>query len=174
MQQSFFPLPPFSRTIIVSLILFNYIWTLFHFLIFPGKFYDIGDQRGYGEDHCQFVDSYLDGKTGQHLQPDRLPTKNGMLWRWAQIHFVYVPNFSSKHLIQRRCILQLHFSHTSPSNQKFQGQPLPGFVFSVGRERALETYCLLVFCFIYKYTSGEHQWRQKILQHAPDCNLCGS
>ncbi|XP_033002537.1 target of Nesh-SH3 isoform X20 [Lacerta agilis] len=42
-----------------------------------GKFYDIGDQRGHGEDHCQFVDSYLDGKTGQHVQSDQLPTKDG-------------------------------------------------------------------------------------------------
>ncbi|CAI5772942.1 target of Nesh-SH3 isoform X12 [Podarcis lilfordi] len=42
-----------------------------------GKFYDIGDQRGHGEDHCQFVDSYLDGKTGPHVQSDQLPTKDG-------------------------------------------------------------------------------------------------
>ncbi|XP_053242182.1 target of Nesh-SH3 isoform X11 [Podarcis raffonei] len=42
-----------------------------------GKFYDIGDQRGHGEDHCQFVDSYLDGKTGPHVQSDQLPTKEG-------------------------------------------------------------------------------------------------
>ncbi|XP_037233836.1 target of Nesh-SH3 [Falco rusticolus] len=39
-----------------------------------GKFYNIGDQRGHGEDHCQFVDSFLDGRTGQ--QEDQ-PVKDG-------------------------------------------------------------------------------------------------
>ncbi|XP_021094560.1 target of Nesh-SH3 isoform X36 [Heterocephalus glaber] len=42
-----------------------------------GKFYNIGDQRGHGEDHCQFVDSFLDGRTGHHLSSDQLPTKEG-------------------------------------------------------------------------------------------------
>ncbi|KAJ6662684.1 hypothetical protein lerEdw1_011324 [Lerista edwardsae] len=42
-----------------------------------GKFYNIGDQRGHGEDHCQFVDSYLDGRTGQQLRSDQLPTIDG-------------------------------------------------------------------------------------------------
>nr|XP_033798597.1 target of Nesh-SH3 isoform X46 [Geotrypetes seraphini] len=42
-----------------------------------GKFYNVGDQRGHGEDHCQFVDSFLDGRTGQHLLPDQLPTRKG-------------------------------------------------------------------------------------------------
>ncbi|XP_060153976.1 target of Nesh-SH3 isoform X16 [Globicephala melas] len=42
-----------------------------------GKFYNIGDQRGHGEDHCQFVDSFLDGRTGQQLSSDQLPTKEG-------------------------------------------------------------------------------------------------
>ncbi|XP_027722103.1 target of Nesh-SH3 isoform X12 [Vombatus ursinus] len=42
-----------------------------------GKFYNIGDQRGHGEDHCQFVDSFLDGRTGQQLSSDQLPIKEG-------------------------------------------------------------------------------------------------
>ncbi|XP_022444777.1 target of Nesh-SH3 isoform X5 [Delphinapterus leucas] len=42
-----------------------------------GKFYNIGDQRGHGEDHCQFVDSFLDGRTGQQFSSDQLPTKEG-------------------------------------------------------------------------------------------------
>nr|XP_015302016.1 PREDICTED: target of Nesh-SH3 isoform X24 [Macaca fascicularis] len=42
-----------------------------------GKFYNIGDQRGHGEDHCQFVDSFLDGRTGQQLTSDQLPIKEG-------------------------------------------------------------------------------------------------
>ncbi|KAK4828725.1 hypothetical protein QYF61_000716 [Mycteria americana] len=41
---------------------------------FVGKFYNIGDQRGHGEDHCQFVDSFLDGRTGQQ---EDLPVKDG-------------------------------------------------------------------------------------------------
>ncbi|XP_056321395.1 target of Nesh-SH3 isoform X1 [Danio aesculapii] len=42
-----------------------------------GKFYSIGDQTGFGEDHCQFVDSFLDGRTGGPLSPDQLPAKKG-------------------------------------------------------------------------------------------------
>ncbi|XP_039861713.1 target of Nesh-SH3 isoform X9 [Simochromis diagramma] len=42
-----------------------------------GKFYNIGDQTGYGEDHCQFVDSFLDGKTGSHFLADQLPSRQG-------------------------------------------------------------------------------------------------
>ncbi|XP_036426524.1 target of Nesh-SH3 isoform X2 [Colossoma macropomum] len=42
-----------------------------------GKFYNIGDQAGYGEDHCQFVDSFLDGRTGGPLPPNQLPPKQG-------------------------------------------------------------------------------------------------
>ncbi|TTM51867.1 Discoidin, CUB and LCCL domain-containing protein 2 [Bagarius yarrelli] len=42
-----------------------------------GKFYDIGDETGYGEDHCQFVDSFLDGRTGGLLPPHQLPPKQG-------------------------------------------------------------------------------------------------
>ncbi|XP_073711320.1 uncharacterized protein abi3bpa [Misgurnus anguillicaudatus] len=42
-----------------------------------GKFYSIGDQAGLGEDHCQFVDSYLDGRTGGPLSPNELPPRQG-------------------------------------------------------------------------------------------------
>ncbi|XP_019384203.1 PREDICTED: target of Nesh-SH3 isoform X6 [Crocodylus porosus] len=42
-----------------------------------GKFYNIGDQRGHGEDHCQFVDSFLDGRTGQQVLPEQLPVRDG-------------------------------------------------------------------------------------------------
>ncbi|XP_051977690.1 target of Nesh-SH3-like isoform X4 [Xyrauchen texanus] len=42
-----------------------------------GKFYNIGDQTGHGEDHCQFVDSFLDGRTGTQLPADGLPTRPG-------------------------------------------------------------------------------------------------
>ncbi|XP_019379271.1 PREDICTED: target of Nesh-SH3 isoform X2 [Gavialis gangeticus] len=42
-----------------------------------GKFYNIGDQRGHGEDHCQFVDSFLDGRTGQQVLPEQLPVRHG-------------------------------------------------------------------------------------------------
>ncbi|XP_026150328.1 target of Nesh-SH3 isoform X3 [Mastacembelus armatus] len=42
-----------------------------------GKFYNIGDQTGHGEDHCQFVDSFLDGRTGSQLFADQLPSRQG-------------------------------------------------------------------------------------------------
>ncbi|XP_071334566.1 target of Nesh-SH3 isoform X2 [Trachinotus anak] len=42
-----------------------------------GKFYNIGDQTGHGEDHCQFVDSFLDGRTGTQLFADELPNRLG-------------------------------------------------------------------------------------------------
>ncbi|XP_057709144.1 target of Nesh-SH3 isoform X2 [Corythoichthys intestinalis] len=42
-----------------------------------GKFYNIGDQSGYGEDHCQFVDSFLDGRTGAQVFADQLPSRPG-------------------------------------------------------------------------------------------------
>ncbi|XP_024141694.1 target of Nesh-SH3 isoform X4 [Oryzias melastigma] len=42
-----------------------------------GKFYNIGDQTGFGEDHCQFVDSFLDGKTGTQMLADQLPSRPG-------------------------------------------------------------------------------------------------
>uniref|UniRef100_A0A3B4Y6F2 Target of Nesh-SH3-like n=1 Tax=Seriola lalandi dorsalis TaxID=1841481 RepID=A0A3B4Y6F2_SERLL len=44
-----------------------------------GKFYNIGDQTGHGEDHCQFVDSFLDGRTGNQMFADELPSKLGIL-----------------------------------------------------------------------------------------------
>lgn len=42
-----------------------------------GKFYNIGDQTGHGEDHCQFVDSFLDGRTGTQMLADQLPSRTG-------------------------------------------------------------------------------------------------
>ncbi|XP_077338631.1 target of Nesh-SH3 isoform X4 [Lithobates pipiens] len=42
-----------------------------------GTFYNIGDQSGYGEDHCQFVDSFLDGRTGQRILPEQLTDRQG-------------------------------------------------------------------------------------------------
>lgn len=42
-----------------------------------GKFYNIGDQTGHGEDHCQFVDSFLDGRTGSQMFADQLPSRPG-------------------------------------------------------------------------------------------------
>ncbi|XP_056444447.1 target of Nesh-SH3-like [Gadus chalcogrammus] len=42
-----------------------------------GQFYDIGDEAGFGEDHCQFVDSFLDGRTGPQLRPQQLPQRTG-------------------------------------------------------------------------------------------------
>ncbi|XP_067252037.1 ABI family, member 3 (NESH) binding protein b isoform X7 [Chanodichthys erythropterus] len=54
-----------------------------------GKFYNIGDQTGHGEDHCQFVDSFLDGRTGTQLPADQLPTRPGFFraMRQEPVHF---------------------------------------------------------------------------------------
>ncbi|XP_039862511.1 ABI family, member 3 (NESH) binding protein b isoform X9 [Simochromis diagramma] len=54
-----------------------------------GKFYNIGDQTGFGEDHCQFVDSFLDGRTGRQLRADQLPSRQGFFraLRQEPVHF---------------------------------------------------------------------------------------
>ncbi|TSK67283.1 Target of Nesh-SH3 [Bagarius yarrelli] len=54
-----------------------------------GKFYNIGDQTGHGEDHCQFVDSFLDGKTGTQLPADQLESRSGYFraLRQEPVHF---------------------------------------------------------------------------------------
>ncbi|XP_068428388.1 target of Nesh-SH3-like isoform X2 [Clinocottus analis] len=54
-----------------------------------GKFYNIGDQSGHGEDHCQFVDSFLDGRTGAQLFADQLPSRQGFYraLRQEPVHF---------------------------------------------------------------------------------------
>lgn len=40
-------------------------------------FYSIGDTYGQGEDHCQFVDSYRDGRTGPAYLSNNLPSAQG-------------------------------------------------------------------------------------------------
>ncbi|XP_060767839.1 ABI family, member 3 (NESH) binding protein b isoform X9 [Neoarius graeffei] len=54
-----------------------------------GKFYNIGDQTGHGEDHCQFVDSFLDGRTGTQLPADQLESRSGYFRavRQEPVHF---------------------------------------------------------------------------------------
>ncbi|XP_034550491.1 target of Nesh-SH3 isoform X5 [Notolabrus celidotus] len=54
-----------------------------------GKFYNIGDQTGHGEDHCQFVDSFLDGRTGTQMLADQLPSRPGFYraLRQEPVHF---------------------------------------------------------------------------------------
>ncbi|XP_062237088.1 target of Nesh-SH3-like [Platichthys flesus] len=54
-----------------------------------GKFYNVGDQSGFGEDHCQFVDSFLDGRTGRKLRADQLPPRPGFYRavRQEPVHF---------------------------------------------------------------------------------------
>ncbi|CAJ1079708.1 target of Nesh-SH3 isoform X1 [Xyrichtys novacula] len=54
-----------------------------------GKFYNIGDQTGHGEDHCQFVDSFLDGRTGTQMLADQLPSRLGYYraLRQEPVHF---------------------------------------------------------------------------------------
>ncbi|XP_026874554.2 ABI family, member 3 (NESH) binding protein b isoform X6 [Electrophorus electricus] len=54
-----------------------------------GKFYNIGDQTGHGEDHCQFVDSFLDGRTGTQTPADQLLSRPGYYRavRQEPVHF---------------------------------------------------------------------------------------
>ncbi|XP_059184028.1 ABI family, member 3 (NESH) binding protein b [Centropristis striata] len=54
-----------------------------------GKFHNIGDQTGFGEDHCQFVDSFLDGRTGRQLSADQLQSRPGFYRavRQEPVHF---------------------------------------------------------------------------------------
>ncbi|XP_059354555.1 fibronectin type III domain-containing protein 1-like [Carassius carassius] len=47
-------------------------------------FYSIADTFGHGEDHCQFVDSYLDGRTGPHNLSLNLPTAQGYYRSYRQ------------------------------------------------------------------------------------------
>lgn len=61
-----------------------------------GKFYNIGDQTGHGEDHCQFVDSFLDGRTGTQKPADQLPTRTGFYRavRQEPVHFGQIGGMS--------------------------------------------------------------------------------
>lgn len=47
-------------------------------------FYSIGDSWGRGEDHCQFVDSHLDGRTGPQSYVEALPTIRGYYRQYRQ------------------------------------------------------------------------------------------
>ncbi|XP_036982038.2 fibronectin type III domain-containing protein 1 isoform X2 [Artibeus jamaicensis] len=47
-------------------------------------FYSIGDSWGRGEDHCQFVDSHLDGRTGPQSYIEALPPIQGYYRQYRQ------------------------------------------------------------------------------------------
>ncbi|XP_045428785.1 fibronectin type III domain-containing protein 1 isoform X1 [Pipistrellus kuhlii] len=47
-------------------------------------FYSIGDSWGRGEDHCQFVDSHLDGRTGPQSYIEALPSIQGYYRQYRQ------------------------------------------------------------------------------------------
>uniref|UniRef100_A0A8C6LUU7 Fibronectin type III domain containing 1 n=1 Tax=Nothobranchius furzeri TaxID=105023 RepID=A0A8C6LUU7_NOTFU len=47
-------------------------------------FYSIGDSLGQGEDHCQFVDSYRDGRTGPVDFSNNLPSAQGYYRAYRQ------------------------------------------------------------------------------------------
>ncbi|KAJ7342151.1 hypothetical protein JRQ81_009209, partial [Phrynocephalus forsythii] len=49
-----------------------------------GTFYSIGDSWGRGEDHCQFVDSHLDGRTGPQSYVEALPPIPGYYRQYRQ------------------------------------------------------------------------------------------
>ncbi|XP_030008720.1 ABI family, member 3 (NESH) binding protein b isoform X10 [Sphaeramia orbicularis] len=66
-----------------------------------GKFHNIGDQTGFGEDHCQFVDSFLDGRTGRQLRADQLPSRPGFYRavRQEPVHFGQIGGHSHIHYV---------------------------------------------------------------------------
>ncbi|KAM4712736.1 fibronectin type III domain-containing protein 1 isoform 2-T2 [Anableps anableps] len=47
-------------------------------------FYSIGDTSGQGEDHCQFVDSHRDGRTGPAYLSENLPSAQGYYRAYRQ------------------------------------------------------------------------------------------
>ncbi|XP_061602683.1 fibronectin type III domain-containing protein 1 isoform X2 [Cololabis saira] len=47
-------------------------------------FYSVGDTAGQGEDHCQFVDSHRDGRTGPAYLSNNLPTAQGFYRSYRQ------------------------------------------------------------------------------------------
>ncbi|TDH00483.1 hypothetical protein EPR50_G00188940 [Perca flavescens] len=47
-------------------------------------FYSIGDTFGQGDDHCQFVDSYRDGRTGPAYLSNNLPSAQGFYRAYRQ------------------------------------------------------------------------------------------
>ncbi|XP_035485855.1 target of Nesh-SH3-like isoform X6 [Scophthalmus maximus] len=63
-----------------------------------GKFYNIGDQTGFGEDHCQFVDSFLDGRTGRQLRADQLPSRPGFYRAVRQEPVIFGPIGAHSHV----------------------------------------------------------------------------
>ncbi|XP_061097522.1 fibronectin type III domain-containing protein 1 [Conger conger] len=54
-------------------------------------FYSIGDTFGYGEDHCQFVDSYMAGRTGPQSLSAYLPTAQGYYRAYRQEPVLFGP-----------------------------------------------------------------------------------
>lgn len=70
----------------------DWFWS---FAFSVGKFYNIGDLTGSGEDHCQFVDSFLDGKTGAQVPLNELPKRPGTITSWELIISVFCVVLSS-------------------------------------------------------------------------------
>ncbi|KAJ8253170.1 hypothetical protein GJAV_G00209880 [Gymnothorax javanicus] len=90
-----------------------------------GKFYNIGDQTGHGEDHCQFVDSFLDGRTGNQLLSEQLPPRSGFYraMRQEPVNFgeiggysriTYVPCIDQRLGSSRTKWLELYWMTTGP------------------------------------------------------------
>ncbi|KAJ8013324.1 hypothetical protein DPEC_G00052080 [Dallia pectoralis] len=110
-----------------------------------GKFYNIGDQTGHGEDHCQFVDSFLDGQTGTQLFADQLPGRLGFYraMRQEPVHFgeiggsshaTYVAWYECGKPIPGKCLDQPHapLPHVSANHNAWLEKQIPN---SPGWER---------------------------------------
>lgn len=73
-------------------LVIDWFWS---FAFSVGKFYNIGDLTGSGEDHCQFVDSFLDGNTGAQIPLNELPKRPGTITSCELITSVFCVAFSS-------------------------------------------------------------------------------
>ncbi|MGH0152628.1 UNVERIFIED_CONTAM: hypothetical protein FKN15_041157 [Acipenser sinensis] len=64
-------------------------------------FYSIGDTYGRGEDHCQFVDSHMEGRTGPRYTSDSLPTIPGFYRanRQEPVHFGLIGSRTSHYYV---------------------------------------------------------------------------
>lgn len=93
-----------------------------------GKFYNIGDLTGEGEDHCQFVDSFLDGNTGSQVPVNELPKKPGT---FISCHYFSLLCLSSVASLRR----VLPIDETRTCELRRSRREFPGYVCRLVRVR---------------------------------------
>uniref|UniRef100_A0A8C9AIH0 Fibronectin type III domain-containing protein 1 n=1 Tax=Prolemur simus TaxID=1328070 RepID=A0A8C9AIH0_PROSS len=75
---------PVSPSVFLVLCAKMNTWNILPYDNLKDTFYNIGDSWGRGEDHCQFVDSHLDGRTGPQSYVEALPTIQGYYRQYRQ------------------------------------------------------------------------------------------